>query len=145
MKLIKWLALCVAVTFQVQAKPVPVIPTKIDFVSTQWLEHRGTFRVVVFNSEDNPCFIVENYQQGMSEGLTSTRSICRVVLPDQTVVNVLDDPIGGMWFEHFRWGEGALNFNLNTESAEYSCSLDLTKEKKLLAQCYLPQKQMKTE
>ncbi len=142
MKHIKWLGLCLVIAFQVHAKPAPVISVDIDFVSTQWIDNLGTFRVVVFNSEVNPCFTLENYKEGTSQGLTSSQQICKVALPDHQVVNLQDDPEGDMWFEDFHWGESSLEFNLNTFNANYNCSLALkslhqVKKQNVLAQCRL--------
>ncbi|GAD29262.1 conserved hypothetical protein [Photobacterium leiognathi lrivu.4.1] len=142
MKHIKWLGLCLVTAFQVHAKPAPVISVDIDFVSTQWIDNLGTFRVVVFNSEVNPCFTLENYKEGTSQGLTSSQQICKVALPDHQVVNLQDDPEGDMWFEDFHWGESSLDFNLNTFNANYNCSLALknlhqVKKQNVLAQCRL--------
>ncbi len=142
MKHIKWSGLCLLTAFQIHAKPAPVIPVDIDFVSTQWIDNLGTFRVVVFNSEVNPCFTLENYKEGTSQGLTSSQQICKVALPDHQVVNLQDDPEGDMWFEDFHWGESSLDFNLNTFNANYNCSLALkslhqVKKQNVLAQCRL--------
>ncbi|WP_318504514.1 hypothetical protein [Photobacterium leiognathi] len=142
MKYTKWLGFCLLTAFQVHAKPAPVISVDVDFVSTQWIDNLGTFRVVVFNSEVNPCFTLENYKEGTSQGLTSSQQICKVGLPDHQVVNLQDDPEGDMWFEDFHWGEHSLNFNLNTFNANYTCSLDLDsqyliKKQQVLAQCRL--------
>ncbi|KPA53924.1 hypothetical protein VT25_02440 [Photobacterium leiognathi subsp. mandapamensis] len=142
MKHIKWLGLCLLTAFQIHAKPAPVISVDIDFVSTQWIDNLGTFRVVVFNSEVNPCFTLENYKEGTSQGLTSSQQICKVALPDHQVVNLQDDPEGDMWFEDFHWGESSLDFNLNTFNANYNCSLALkslhqVKKQNVLAQCRL--------
>ncbi|WP_087846158.1 hypothetical protein [Photobacterium malacitanum] len=142
MKHFNWLGFCLLTVFQVHAKPAPVIPIDIDFVSTQWIDNLGTFRVVVFNSEVNPCFTLENYKEGTSQGLTSSQQICKVALPDHQVVNLQDDPEGDMWFEDFHWGEHWLDFKLNTFNANYNCSLALNgshqiTKQQVLAQCRL--------
>ncbi|MGO3346389.1 MAG: hypothetical protein ACTIM4_14125 [Marinomonas sp.] len=120
---------------QASASQVDVIPKNIYFVSTQWIDKLGTFRVIRFSSEDEPCFILQNYAKGLVGDLTRSDSICRVQLPDKRIVDVSEDISGGTWFEHFQWLERGLNFVLDSSNGKFNCILNLDKPIGTLAQC----------
>lgn len=137
MKLLLFLGTLLCIAFPTLAKDLETIPKNIGFVSTQWIDTKGTFRVIVFNSEDDPCFILENYKEGMSGALTSSHKFCRVLIADKHIVDISKDDIGDKWFEHFGWSEHELQFILNTPDGEYQCGLDLYQYPTKLAQCKL--------
>ncbi|CEO38830.1 hypothetical protein C0Z01_14865 [Photobacterium kishitanii] len=137
MKVLLFLGALLCTTFPVLAKGLETISKNIDFVSTKWVDTKGTFRVIVFNSEDDPCFILENYKEGTSGSLTSSHKFCRVLMADKHIIDVSKDNIGDTWFERFSWSGHELQFMLNTADGEYLCGLDLYLYPSKIAQCRL--------
>ena len=121
--------------FKLSANEVDIIPKNIDFVSTQWIDKKGTFRVIRFNSEYDPCFILQNYKEGLSGELTSTNRVCIVNLPSNVAINVSHDQSGGTWFEKFEWINNGLSFILDSPKGKFNCKIDLYKPDNTLVQC----------
>lgn len=122
-------------SFELSADEVDIIPKDIDFVSTQWIDGKGTFRLIRFNSEYDPCFVLQNYKEGISGDLTSTNRVCSVNLPSELVINVSYDHSGGTWFEEFEWVSDGLSFVLDSPKGKFNCKIDLYKPENTFPQC----------
>jgi hypothetical protein len=105
------------------------------FVSTKWIDKKGTFRIIRFNSEDDPCFVLQNYKTGTSGELTSSNKFCSVELPSNEIVDVSLDYSGGSWFETFEWSQKGLSFILNSSDGKFKCNLNLYKLKNAVPRC----------
>ena len=112
-----------------------LVPLSINFVSTHWVDEQGTLRLIDFNDEDNPCFQIQQFEQGLFEGLSQTQTLCSVVLNDQTI-DVRTDPSGGLWFENFRWADATLLFHFNTVKKTYNCRIDLSAATEFIGYCF---------
>jgi len=135
MKLFVFICSIFLMPFELSANEVDIIPKNIDFVSTQWIDKKGTFRVIRFNSEYDPCFILQNYKEGLSGELTSTNRVCMVNLPSNVTINVSHDQSGGTWFEKFEWINNGLSFILDSPNGKFNCKIDLYKPENSLVQC----------
>ncbi|TMO90278.1 hypothetical protein [Pseudoalteromonas ruthenica] len=117
----RFLLLIIPFSFSLCAEESGVIPKSINFVSTHWVQGKGTFRVISFNSEYEPCFIIENYEGGLHAGLTSSNKVCSVSVPSNEVVNINHDRSGGSWFEDFEWVDDGLSFAFDSAKGKFNC------------------------
>ncbi len=102
----------------------PVIPTDIYEVSTHYVADLGTFRHVLFNSQHDPCFVLEFYQSSSANGLTKISRVCEVTV-DGKRFSVLSDGETASWFDGFQWQDERLTFQLENEDRVSQCSLPL--------------------
>ncbi|TMP86655.1 hypothetical protein CWC05_12715 [Pseudoalteromonas ruthenica] len=131
----RFLLLIIPFSFSLCAEESGVIPKSINFVSTHWVQGKGTFRVISFNSEYEPCFIIENYEGGLHAGLTSSNKVCSVSVPSNEVVNINNDRSGGSWFEDFEWVDDGLSFGFDSAKGKFNCIAGLPISVGDLPQC----------
>ncbi|WP_147378784.1 hypothetical protein [Motilimonas pumila] len=117
------------------AEPADIISKDIVFVSTAWMKGEGTFRIIRYSSEYDPCFVLQHYQFGLNQGLTGSSRVCSAVLSNNEVLNVSQDLAGGSWFDRFDWQIPFLTFQLDTAKGQYGCKLNLTQLSNATAKC----------
>jgi len=117
----------------VECSDADIIPKSIDFVFTKWIADRGTFNRD--NFEKQPCFVLQNDKERLSEKLTRLNVIYSVRLPSNIVVNVSLDQSGGTWFEKFEWTESERSFILDSSNGQFHCKINLYKPLDQLGQC----------
>ncbi|ABU70438.1 hypothetical protein [Vibrio campbellii] len=110
------------------------IPNEITDVSTYWMDGEGTQRLIRYNSEFSPCFIIESFKNGTFSEPTRRESICNAKIGD-TILNLRDNLSGSMWFDNFSWEDNILNFELFTSVATYTCFLRYPLSNSVVPQC----------
>ena len=103
-----------------------VIPPSVKHVEFGNVkEAEGQFRLILNNSEMNPCFTIEHYSGFLFDGPTSIKHICSARnKTDGSIIDLIGQD-GNTWFENFSWQDTNLAFEINAMFGNYKCELPL--------------------
>ena len=102
---------------------IPPAVKHIEFGNVK--EAEGLFRLILNNSEMNPCFTIEHYSTSLFDGPTNIKHVCSAInKTDDSIIDLIGKD-GNWWFENFNWQGNNLAFEINAMGGNYKCELPL--------------------